>query len=216
MFKIDPDSGYWRTVHYYVYSDMHGEFTGFPLEVKFRYLKRSQAKAMWDEIKEPDSKLTDEDICRQLVLEMKDGDQPVSLGEAFEIQDLIEIISKEYFNSVRELREKKLTDAASYWLSGGGAVDKQDLDTFGKPADLGGEDTPGDFFVWPQNWDAVRVFISSQTQKRVTPMGQVCGLDYHAVALVMGWLNVQDQSEAFEGIQVMEIEMLRQSLKKNA
>lgn len=74
-------------------------------------------------------------------------------------------------------------------------------------------DAAQSFLVLPQNWDAVRVFLACQTQWRVAPMGGLSGLDYTSVSRVMDWMGIDDQAEAFEGLQVMEIVVLEQSRK---
>lgn len=66
----------------------------------------------------------------------------------------------------------------------------------------------------PQNWDAVRVFISCQTQWRIAPMGGISGLDYQAAGRVMDWLGIADPAEAFEGLQIMELVVLAESRRK--
>lgn len=45
-------------------------------------------------------------------------------------------------------------------------------------------------------------------------MGGISGLDYQSVGQVMAWMRVEDQQEAFEGLQVMELVVLAESRKK--
>ncbi len=63
--------------------------------------------------------------------------------------------------------------------------------------------------VWPENWNALRLFQALRTQWRVGPGGPV-GLDYAALPTVLRLIGLRrrDAREAFEGLQVMEGEAL--------
>lgn len=69
--------------------------------------------------------------------------------------------------------------------------------------------------VWPENWPAVQVFCAMQTQWRIG-MGPPTGLDYSALPSVMDLLEIEDRSEAFRGMRVMEIEALEIFRKRHA
>jgi hypothetical protein len=61
-----------------------------------------------------------------------------------------------------------------------------------------------DFFeVWPENVDAVRVFIMSSTQWRMGFNGPV-GLDYNAVFQMFTLYEIEKKKEVFEGLKIME------------
>lgn len=57
--------------------------------------------------------------------------------------------------------------------------------------------------MWEDNWLAVQLWCSMQTQWR-TSMGGVIGLDYGALAWVFKLYEVEDQRSMLEDIQVME------------
>lgn len=63
----------------------------------------------------------------------------------------------------------------------------------------------GPLRIWPENWDAVRVFDAMITQWRQGPGGP-SGLDYSVLPLVAGWLQVAPDrhSEMFAQIREME------------
>jgi hypothetical protein len=98
-------------------------------------------------------------------------------------------------------QEKKLTDAAEYWVTGGvkdQAAD--DLKLFGIEAEL-----PEDkgFEVWPENWDALLMWCRVQTQWR-TSVGGPVGLDYSVLAWLFKMYSVDDQRALLEDLQIME------------
>lgn len=70
------------------------------------------------------------------------------------------------------------------------------------------------FEVWPENWDAVQVFMACSTQWRSAPMGGVTGLDYTAVMSVMS-LYTDAQRETLQRIQIMEAEILSEVREPN-
>lgn len=66
------------------------------------------------------------------------------------------------------------------------------------------------FDVWPENWDAVRLFQACSTQWRRNGMGMETGLDYHALDRPEQQLRLHGRKarEAFWGLQVLEVEWL--------
>lgn len=66
-----------------------------------------------------------------------------------------------------------------------------------------------DIELWPDNVDAVDVFIGMGTQWRMGP-GGATGLDYAALPFVMRSVGIPaaDRSDVFDGVRVMEIEAL--------
>lgn len=60
--------------------------------------------------------------------------------------------------------------------------------------------------MWPENWDAVRLFQSMATQWRLDPMGGRDGLDYGALHWPLRTLRLHGRRAraAFAGLQVME------------
>jgi len=61
--------------------------------------------------------------------------------------------------------------------------------------------------VLPQNWDAVRAFMSVQTQWRYGPSGHPTGLDYAGCKAAVRALGLH-WKKVFAGLQVMEAEAL--------
>lgn len=59
------------------------------------------------------------------------------------------------------------------------------------------------FEVWPENWDAVRLFTAVGTQWRHGPMGHPVGLDYSAVTAVMP-LYAEPSADLLDQVRVME------------
>lgn len=105
--------------------------------------------------------------------------------------------------------QKKLTDAALYWLKGGtsyeGAI--SDLKAFNAPQEVIDEllqaQKNEDFEVWPENWPFIDMFLRLQTQWR-TSFGGLVGLDYNAVQWLFDLYSVEDRREMLEALQVME------------
>lgn len=76
-------------------------------------------------------------------------------------------------------------------------------------AQLPADDSAGDDFeVYPENWDALLLFLALQTQWRTGGMGGRLGLDYPAVEVVMRLRQVSDQAGMFSHLQAMEIAAL--------
>ncbi len=62
--------------------------------------------------------------------------------------------------------------------------------------------------VWPENWDALDLFLKSQTQWR-SSVGGITGLDYGGVLAIMGMYKYDDPVTVFEDLQVLEVTALR-------
>lgn len=102
-----------------------------------------------------------------------------------------------------EGQKKKLTEAAEHWAGGGGDSGKQlddDAAAFGVIME---EPAPEDFEVWPENWDAVVMFLRISTQWR-TSMGGPIGLDYGALEWLFRLYEVKEPRSLLEDLQVME------------
>lgn len=65
-----------------------------------------------------------------------------------------------------------------------------------------------DFEVWPENWDALELFLRLQTQWKTGAMGGIFGLDYAGLEAVMRMLGIEQKEEMFAKIQVMEFAAL--------
>lgn len=62
-----------------------------------------------------------------------------------------------------------------------------------------------DFDVWPENWDAVRVFRRCETQWRYAGMGAVAtGLDYTAVIAAMNVMQIADPDTTLYRVGLIE------------
>lgn len=64
-------------------------------------------------------------------------------------------------------------------------------------------DEPGDFEVFPENWEAVTMWNRVCTQWR-TSMTGVLGLDYSILQWVFSLYDVKNPRELLEDLQVME------------
>jgi len=68
----------------------------------------------------------------------------------------------------------------------------------------------GDCLIWPENWDALLMFLACETQWRITPPdGKPSGIDYTALQAAMQMAAVTDVKQTFAGVQIMEKEVLR-------
>lgn len=69
--------------------------------------------------------------------------------------------------------------------------------------------------MWPDNWQALDVFVALQTQWRFSQIGPT-GLDYSALGAVMRLRGVKkrDRADTFEAIRIMESEALDVMRKK--
>lgn len=99
---------------------------------------------------------------------------------------------------------KKLVAAAEHWAGGGKDSSKQlddDAATFGVIIEE--EEKPEHFEVWPENWDAIDMWLRVQTQWR-TSTGGAIGLDYSVLAWFFKMYAVEDQRALLEDLQIME------------
>lgn len=67
--------------------------------------------------------------------------------------------------------------------------------------------------MWPENWEAVRLFIRCQTQWRISMNGRA-GLDYGALLAIGSLFSVENLSQVVEDVQVIEAEILIQGAKR--
>jgi hypothetical protein len=72
-----------------------------------------------------------------------------------------------------------------------------------------------EFEIWPDNWQALDVFMAMETQWR-TGMGGATGLDYGVLPDVMRLRGVpkSERSEVFDWVRLMEGEALDQMREK--
>lgn len=116
-------------------------------------------------------------------------------------------------------RHKKLERAATLW-AGGALHDtegyEKDLESFGmtrdQVADFVGPGS-GDFEVFPENWDAVQVFMACATQWRVSDHRAV-GLDYNGLLAVMQLRDTQERRDTFERVRILESAALKEFARK--
>lgn len=73
-----------------------------------------------------------------------------------------------------------------------------------------------DFPVWPENWDAVQLFLAAGTQWRLDPLGRRAGMDYAALAWPMRHLRLRGRRAraAFDGMRTMEAEFVKRDKRK--
>lgn len=87
---------------------------------------------------------------------------------------------------------------------------------------FGGEDVPlpvdpeEDFAVYPENWEAVQLFLKLGTQWRVGAMGGFFGLDYSSVESTMRICRVRKKRKVFEQLRIMEVAALPVLNKKES
>lgn len=62
---------------------------------------------------------------------------------------------------------------------------------------------PSDFEVWPENWEAIEMWLRMQTQWRTSAGGAV-GLDYSVLAWLFKMYPVEDPRALLEDLQIME------------
>lgn len=106
-------------------------------------------------------------------------------------------------------QEKKLEDAAHYWVRGDTSYTEAiaDLRALNAPEDVIAEleqaQAGQDFEVWEENWDAVNMFLRLQTQWRVS-FGGLLGLDYVAAKWLFDVYSVNDHKEMLDALMIME------------
>ena len=72
---------------------------------------------------------------------------------------------------------------------------------------LPADDRSDDFFVLPENWESVQMFMRCQTQWRTGMAGPI-GLDYGAVEWLLRLYGVEDHRTVLEDLQTMEAAVL--------
>jgi hypothetical protein len=60
------------------------------------------------------------------------------------------------------------------------------------------------FEVFPENWEALKIFLDCSTQWVHDPQGRVTGLHYPAVESVMRLRRVRDRSDVLDRVRLME------------
>ncbi len=80
-----------------------------------------------------------------------------------------------------------------------------DLAAFGAPADVvDAVPVPGeDFEVWPENVQALSLFMRLQTQWRIIS-GVIAGLNYQSVQFLFDVFEVEDKATMLDDLQAME------------
>lgn len=69
--------------------------------------------------------------------------------------------------------------------------------------------------VWPENWDALRLFLAMGTQWRRAGMaGLPLGLDYAVLPIVGGALDIAIDAPLLRRLRVLEDAMLEDALKR--
>ena len=105
--------------------------------------------------------------------------------------------------------QKKLIDAAHYWVRGGSSYKEaiEDLRVLNAPedviADLQKAQQSEDFEVFEDNWQTVEMFLRLQTQWRVS-FGGLIGLDYIAAKWLFDVYGVDDHKEMLDALMIME------------
>lgn len=114
----------------------------------------------------------------------------------------------------RKLREKKLQEAACYWLTSGKATSTEsledDLEAWGmSPQDIekfSKKDTSKDDFfgLWPCNIDAWEAFIIICGQWNTNAMGRATGLNYASVKAGLSMAEIETSKTLFAKLRTIE------------
>ena len=71
-------------------------------------------------------------------------------------------------------------------------------------------DEPEEFEVWPECLESVDLFMAMKTQWHFGGLGgRAPGLDYQALNAAMDMMGIEDRTQAFRDIRVMEREALK-------
>jgi hypothetical protein len=73
---------------------------------------------------------------------------------------------------------------------------------------------PQHFEVWPENWEAVLLFVRCQTQWHWRPDGQRSGLIYSELLAMGNLYQIDSLSQVVEDVQVIEAEILIQGAQR--
>lgn len=79
---------------------------------------------------------------------------------------------------------------------------------------LPADDRDDNFEVFPENWEAVQMFVRCQTQWRIGMAGPI-GLDYGAVNWLLRLYEVEDHRSVLEDLQTMEAAVLATMSKRS-
>jgi hypothetical protein len=79
---------------------------------------------------------------------------------------------------------------------------------------LPADDRDDNFEVFPENWEAVQMFVRCQTQWRIGMAGPI-GLDYGAVNWLLRLYEVEDHRSVLEDLQTMEAAVLMTMSKRS-
>ncbi len=90
-----------------------------------------------------------------------------------------------------------------------------DLEAFGIVSQETEQSEQEIFEVWPENQDAVTMFVACSTQWRVGP-GGMTGLDYNVLFRLFEVYDIKNQRETIEAVQVMENTALKMIVEHNA
>lgn len=78
------------------------------------------------------------------------------------------------------------------------------------------EEEAKDFFVEPENHQAVRIFLQCQTQWHISPSGSRIGLNYQSLETIMRMTDVADMAAEFSRVQLIEMgALVEQSKQRN-
>ena len=80
--------------------------------------------------------------------------------------------------------------------------------------ELIGSKAPREFQVWPENWQAVVLFMRCQTQWHWRPDGRRGGMIYSELIAMGKLFSVVNLEQVVADVQVIEIEILNQEAKR--
>lgn len=83
-----------------------------------------------------------------------------------------------------------------------------DLEAFGVPPEQAqtalAELDERPFEIFPENWEALTIFLACRTQWRFGHQGAAAGIDYPSLAMLLRLYRVKDRRDVFERVQIME------------
>jgi hypothetical protein len=88
------------------------------------------------------------------------------------------------------------------------------LDFWGVPEEARPPEVERVFYVEPENWDVVRLYMAMQTQWALSPTGHRIGLNYSSIQPTARFIGVKVTPQVFNDLQLMEITHINESYKK--
>lgn len=65
------------------------------------------------------------------------------------------------------------------------------------------------FEVWPEHWDVMNLFLRCSTQWVLSSAGDVVGLNYSGVKVLLDLESFENKKDAFLDLQIIEMQVIR-------